>query len=256
MIRKLFEEQRPLMVAGTISLALFALMAILSQLDPTLILGISRWIKPMKFFISIAIFLGTIAIYLRYLNGQRLGKWLAWGFISIMVIEMLIITGQSVRGTTSHFNNSTPLDSALFTIMGTAIAGSTVLTAIILYRYLRTDVLLPRSIAWGMRLGLIVFILGSIEGGYMAQHASHTVGAADGGPGLPLANWSTLAGDLRVAHFLGLHALQAIPLFSYFAYRLKAMESIAPTVVFAIAYFAIFTFVFIQALMGRPFLTF
>ena len=79
MIRKLFEEQRPLMVAGTISLALFALMAILSQLDPTLILGISRWIKPMKFFISIAIFLGTIAIYLRYLNGERLGKWLAWG---------------------------------------------------------------------------------------------------------------------------------------------------------------------------------
>ena len=64
---------------------------------------------------------------------------------------------------------------------------------------------------WGIRLGLAIFLLGSLEGMQMIARGAHTVGLADGGPGIAFFNWSTRAGDLRIAHFLGIHALQALP---------------------------------------------
>jgi hypothetical protein len=89
-----------------------------------------------------------------------------------------------------------------------------------------------------------------MEGGIMASRLSHTVGAADGGPGLSFFNWSRLAGDLRIAHFFGLHALQIIPLFVVFTGLKKA----GPVIVFATCYLLLITFLFVNAMMGRPLL--
>ena len=255
MIKELFERQRHLMIAGAVSLACLVILAILSLFDSTEILGINRWIKPMKFFVSIAIFLWTVAVYLNFLNGyQKAARVISWGMILIFLVEMIVIVTQSVRGTTSHFNHATPLDEMLFSIMGLSIVFNTVLAAYLLYLYFKAEIDLPKAIVWGMRLGLILFLASSFEGGYMSAQIGHAVGVADGGAGLPVVNWSTKGGDLRAAHFIGMHAFQAVPFFAYTLEKYNVKSATAGTFVFAAVYFAVFTAVFVQALLGKPLL--
>jgi hypothetical protein len=92
----------------------------------------------------------------------------------------------------------------------------------------------------------------------MSQSMAHTVGAPDGGPGLPFVNWSTRAGDLRVAHFLSFHALQLLPLTGFLLGRYRPdwtrRRQVACVLAFALAYAAGVSLVFWQALNGRPLL--
>ena len=83
----------------------------------------------------------------------------------------------------------------------------------------------------------------------MGSRLAHTVGAPDGGVGLKFLNWSVTKGDLRVAHFVGMHALQVLPLVSYYL-----LTSTKQVVAFSGVYFAIAAFVLIQALTGQPLL--
>jgi hypothetical protein len=257
LISNLWREQQLLMWSGLGFFVLFLVLGIISVFDSTQILGINRWIKPMKFAVSIGMFLWTLAVYLHFLRGYEVpSRLIAWGVTAMMVGEMVLIILQAARKTTSHFNIAAPFDSAVFAAMGLMIAFSTLLIFFLTFLYFRADFALPAAIVWGLRLGLIIFLLGSIEGGYMSGQLKHTVGAMDGGAGLPFVNWSVTAGDLRVAHFVGLHALQAIPLAALF---FELMQNKIPfaspqvlTFVFAAVYFGAFSFVFVQALMQKP----
>lgn len=256
-ISNLWREQQLLMTGGLSFLALFLILAVISVFDSTQVLGINRWIKPMKFAVSIAVFLWTLAVYLYFLRGYKTASLIiAWGVTAMMVGEMVLIILQAARKTTSHFNIAAPFDSAVFAAMGLMIGFSTLLIIYLTFLYFRADFELPAAIVWGLRLGLIVFLLGSIEGGYMSGQLRHTVGAMDGGAGLPFVNWSVTAGDLRVAHFVGLHALQAIPLaalfFVFLENRFNNFPAITLTFVFALIYTTAFTLVFAQALLGKP----
>ena len=253
MIRKLYENQKPLVIAGAVSFLCLVILAIVSLFDSTEILGINRWIKPMKFFVSVAIFLWTTAVYLYYLEGyEKAARFISRAMIFIFTLENSLVVMQAIRGTTSHFNVKTPFDAAVYATMGISIALNTLLAIYLLYLYFRAEIELPQSIVWGMRLGLIFFLAASFEGGYMSAQIGHTIGAADGGAGLPVVNWSTRSGDLRVAHFFGMHALQAVPFFSYTLEKYRIKSPVFWTFVFAVAYFVIFTFLFVQALLGQP----
>jgi hypothetical protein len=108
----------------------------------------------------------------------------------------------------------------------------------------------PMPFIWGIRLGIILFVLFSFEGGIMASRLSHTVGAPDGGPGIPVFNWSTGYGDLRIAHFTGIHSLQILPLFGYYVARSSRAVQF-----FAAGYFIITVFLFVQAFRKLPLLS-
>jgi hypothetical protein len=137
-------------------------------------------------------------------------------------------------------------------VMGLMILVNTGLIVYLLVLYFRAPVDLPQSIIWGMRFGIILLLLASAEGGFMSVILRHGVGVADGGAGLPFVNWSTKGGDLRVAHFIGMHAFQAVPLFAYTLERYKVKSSASLTNLFALIYFVIFTGVFVQAMLGKP----
>jgi hypothetical protein len=136
------------------------------------------------------------------------------------------------------------------------IAFNTVLVAALLMLYLRTRTGLPMAVTWAIALGLAMMLAGSFEGIFMiVRYWGHTVGAKDGGPGLAFVNWSTLHGDMRVAHFFALHALQSFVLMGWLISRapLRAWMQTAATVTFAALYSGVVWVLFQQAMRGQPF---
>jgi hypothetical protein len=223
---------------------------VLTQTSETAVLGINAWIKPVKFFFSIWIFCWTMGWYLAYLTNKRAVRIYTWVVVVVMIIEQVIITWQAANGRQSHFNISTPFYGILFSIMGAAISIMTAWTGVIGYYFFKQKQFdVPMPYIWGIRLGIIFFVIWAFEGGIMAVHLSHTVGAPDGGPGLPIVNWSRQYGDLRVAHFIGIHSLQIIPLFGYYIAKTNRT-----TLLFAAGYFLLALLLYIQAIQEVPLL--
>jgi len=239
-------------------------------LDPRVIGGAPAWMKPMKFGFSLGIYCLTLAWVFTYLPGWRRVRRIAGASTAaIIALELGIIDTQAWRGTTSHFNVSTPLDGTLFAIMGAAIALQTLLgagVALALWRQPFED----RVLGWALRLGMTLTIVGAMTGGLMTRPTqsqrealrdtgrmtvagAHTVGSPDGGPGLPVTGWSTEHGDLRVPHFLGLHAFQVLPLVAFLINRRKLAERERVRLVAASAasYAALFATLLWQALRGQ-----
>ena|ERR1700730_17949731 len=256
--RELYRRNRVLAMTGWIHLALLAGMLVISPFDSRLVMGINPWIKPIKFAMSIAIYVWTVAWLLEYL---RLPSWakriISWGISISMLTEIACIAVQAARGTTSHYNVNSPFDAAIFSTMGSMIALNSVLALVLLILFSIGRHEVPRPYLWGIRSGLVIFLAASGFGGMMIAHGSHSVGVKDGGPGLPVVNWSTKGGDLRAAHFLGLHALQVLPIIAFLVSKHKSWTINRKTsYVFALsgAYAVVIALLYFQAIHGVPLL--
>lgn len=216
MIAELRARDPLLFWAGALMVLLFVVVTLLSISDNRLILGINPWIKPMKFLASITILLWTTAWFMPETEPDLVRRALVrWTITSAMVIEIALIIMQAARGTTSHFNERTQFDLTVFNIMGIMITVSTIAMMLFLW-ILRRDTPSARAgYIWGVRLGVGLFVMASWLGFTMVANSGHAIPGPDGGPGLPFVNWSVEMGDLRTAHFFGMHAMQALPLLGF-----------------------------------------
>ncbi len=214
----------------TTGLMLAALLAAVAgmAIDPRTITGVSAWLKPAKFAISTAIFSATIAWIFGYLTPSKRLARLGDTLSAVQIFEVAVIYLQAYRGTTSHYNTSTPLNGILFGAMGIGIAILWIATVGVFLAAMRQP-FEDKAWGWALRLGLLITVIGSAAGGMMISHQAHTVGALDGGPGIPGVGWSTEHGDLRIAHFFGLHGLQAIPFFAFLVRRRRRATSLVFT---------------------------
>ncbi len=255
---QLYHRNKLLAITGWVHVALLLIFLLLMPFDNRLVTGVNAWIKPAKFAASITIFLWTMAWILSYLQVKpaRVRRY-SLLFATAMLVEMVIISIQAARGTASHFNVfSSPVNAILFSVMGLFITINLVVTIMLLIDFFIQKTALSQPMRWAIRLGLFIMIFASLEGFLMTSILSHTVGAADGGPGLPVVNWSTMAGDLRVAHFLGMHGLQIFPLTAYFITRynqtLSAKTKTSLVISFAFFYLLLMNFTLWQALHKIP----
>lgn len=212
--------------------------------------GVNAYYKPFKFALSIGIFSWTMGWYCWYLRlpGQVSGY--SWALIILLGFELFYIALQAFRGQLSHYNSSTPIYALILAIMALAAVGITLYTAYVGFLFCkRSFPELPEYYIWSIRLGIFLFVIFALEGLVMGARGAHTVGGPDGGGGLPVLNWTKKLGDLRIAHFIGMHALQLIPLISFYVLR-----NLKLTLLLGAIYAVVAVLILIQALNGRPFI--
>ena len=266
-----FGWHRPLLwlTFGMVALAVIALIGLVA--DPRTITGMPLWAKPLKFSLSVLVYSVTLSWLLGQLAGaRRLAWWAGTIAAAFLAVEMIIIYGAAVADTTSHFNVSTPFSTALWGTMAVSIVivwAATILVAVLLFRADLGDP--ARSFA--IRSGLIIAVIGMGLAFLMTSPTAaqlshfqgiagaHTVGLSDGGPGLPLLGWSTLTGDLRIPHFVGMHAMQVIPIVALLlelgSRRVSALRDsrtrLGILVVIAALYLGVIAVLTVQALSGE-----
>jgi hypothetical protein len=266
-----FGWHRPLLwlSLGMIALAVIALVGLV--VDPRTITGMPLWAKPLKFSLSVFIYSVTLSWLLGQLpRRRRLAWWASTVAAAFLAVELIVIYGAAFADTTSHFNVSTPFSAALWSTMAVSIVivwAATILVAVMLFRADLGDP--ARSFA--IRSGLIIAVIGmglaflmtsptaTQLSNFQGIAGAHTVGLADGGPGLPLLGWSTVAGDLRIPHFVGMHAMQVIPIVALVlelgSRRISVLRDgrtrLGILVVIAALYLAVIAVLTVQALSGQ-----
>lgn len=233
----------------------FALMG----MDDRTLLGVSVWLKPMKFAMSLAIFSWTIVWLIHVYNYSE--KWTkrAGNFFGVLtLIEIFTILFPASQGQLSHYNDQELIYSINWATMGIAIHLTAVGLLVMAVQSFFRKIDAKTSMKWAIRFGWICLFFSFFGGEIMVNQAGHKVGVPQDSDGLPLTNWSTIGGDLRVMHFFGLHAIQLLPLIAYFLEEKQIFKNetlrTAAVIMLGLWYLSWVGYLYFQALDGLPFL--
>jgi len=246
----------PILAGGAVIMALMTAQTLVAMaLDARLFQGDSVWLKPLKFDIALTLYLGTLAVYARWLPrgmtrtpGYRV---FAWTVIAAIAGEILWIKGAAVFGVASHFNESTVMMATVYSVMGVLAVTLTTASTVYGVAILRNPATglsdaMRHAVGWGL---ILTLPLTFVTAGMLAGNGGHFVGTPVLGEALPVLGWSREVGDLRVAHFFATHAMHALPLAALVLPPKRQVIWLS-----AAAYSAFVAAVFLQALDGRPFL--
>ena len=248
-LRDCFTGSRSLSLNALALLACFVIMLLLQLVDDRTLIGANVWHKPAKFFFSLTVQLATVAWALSLVPPQvrtlRSVRWASAMLIGATWFEQAYLVFRAARGEASHFNNGDLLAQVGYALMGLGALALTLTSAwigFVIWRHRNGD-LWRESAGLGLVLGSVLALLAA---GYMSQGTGHWVGGElSDANGLPVFLWSTTGGDLRIAHFVGLHAAQAVPFAATSGHR-GAVYAMA--LVFILATAA----TFVQAVSGVP----
>ncbi|MFJ6659818.1 hypothetical protein ACIQNG_26205 [Streptomyces sp. NPDC091377] len=218
------------MSATVVVAGLFLMGALVGLLvDPRVITGQPAWAKPARFAFSFGLFGVTLIWLMSFVRGHgRLVTVMSWTVVVCVAVEGVGGSWAAAEGTTSHFNFSTLVSVTRIVPMLVASLVLLVIGLVTVFLVLRGRVE-PPALAWSLRLGMTVTTLSMVvvhlmvqstpaqeaaaDRGYgMPDIGAHTVGPPDGGPGWPVTNFSTVGGDWRIPHFVGVHSLQFLAL--------------------------------------------
>jgi hypothetical protein len=220
---------RPLMVMVLAMAGLVLTAGVGLLVDNREILNESVWLKPFKFGIAFVLYGATLAWLLsRLRKAKRFGWWTGTVFAVTGFVDVGFIAVQAARGTFSHFNDNADtfnqVGQKVFMSGVLGLFGASLVIAIMLLFQRVGDAPLNRAIRIGLGLATAGMAIAFYLVGANSDHeqvvdayghpvtlaGSHGIGVEPGGPGMPLTNWSTVGGDLRIPHFVGLHAIHAL----------------------------------------------
>jgi len=234
------------------------LTTMLVWLDPRTLEGVPVWIKPTKFFVSIGVYAATLSWFFGLVRSERRRSWpmrfVVGAVLGAGSFELAYITIQAARGEASHYNVATPFHALMYQAMGVGAVLLVCAMPPLAWEIARrpapgTRPDLRSAVVTGL---LLSFVLGGGLAGYLSAQPGHAVGEVGGA--LPLLGWNRAGGDLRVAHFVGLHLLQALPLLVLLAAPLPLRGRFALLALGTVTGIAVTLAVFVQALRGQPFL--
>jgi hypothetical protein len=178
--------------------------------------GPVSWRKPIVFGLSFGITLMTLAWFMTFLKPRTAVGWTVLGLFSVAsLVEVFLVSMQKWRGVASHFNESTPFDGMVFSVMGALVSLLVLLTVLITVRsFFPMDA--PPSLAWAIRIGLVLMLVSQSVGVQMITVGGNTFGAS---------------GALKVPHAVTLHALQVLPALALLALVFQASEHLRMAVV-------------------------
>ena len=248
-IQQLKIRNETLFYYGLLCLILSVIFITLTKCTNTQVYNVNSWYKPFKFAISTFLFAWAMAWYCYYLPNFNINSF-NWSVIILLGFEIFYIAFQASKGQLSHYNLSTPVYAALYSMMALAATLVTLYTAYIgVLFFTNSFPELPNYYVWAIRLSIILFVVFSFEGFAMGSKLNHSVGALNDNSNLFIIGWSKTVGDLRVSHFIGMHALQVLPILSYYV-----LKNTKLTFGLSIIYGMLAIMTLIQALKGRPFI--